>query len=112
MVRALYFEAEAGIFSGYAELGIGTNVRTTFGGEILEILTPAKNMSKIFLLLTPRGNTFEIYKLMLGSICYTPLLREHLQDFLRERGLWRTFFRPNAFHHGLLNRLSFTLQIT
>ena len=38
------------------------------------------------------------------SICYNPLSRDKLQQFLAERRLWRNFRRPNAFHEGLLNR--------
>ena len=31
-------------------------------------------------------------------------------EFLTIRGLWRTFFRPNAFHHGVLNRRSHSMS--
>jgi hypothetical protein len=57
------------------------------------------------------GVSFKVILLFFvdSSICYRPVRREQLKDFLYERGLWRTFFQPKAFHDGLLNRHPFLL---
>jgi hypothetical protein len=81
----------------------------TFGDETLKILDLANNSRKISPQLFPTGKFTEV--LIDCSICYNPLPRDVLRQFLFERRLWRNFWRPNAFHEGLLNRILSTVQI-
>jgi hypothetical protein len=92
--------AEVGIYSGLQHQG--NWLRMTFGGGIIKISKLALPRRKISHQPIPQG----ISSQKLTSICYTPLARHRLVDFLRKRGLWGTMVSRNAFHHGILNRLA------
>jgi hypothetical protein len=81
----------------------------TFGDETLKILDRASNSKKISPQLFQTGRRIGL--LIDCSICYNPLSRDTLRQFLFERRLWRNFWRPNAFHEGLLNRNSPAFRI-
>jgi hypothetical protein len=78
------------------------NFRTIFGGGITETLLLVFCMKKSFHQRIRRGKPAKSTE---SSICYTPLPRQRLTEFLQQRGLWRGPFRY-CFHDGLLNRSS------
>ena len=45
-----------------------------------------------------------------SSLCYRPMPRQDLENYLQRYGLWSTSGHQGVFHHGFLNRIYFLLD--